>query len=78
MPREIELKWFRKLKLATESTTTKGTHVLIELRTKGYPASTKSRQTTPHKINAMTWLLLNADIHDPIARKLPAINQLPI
>jgi len=44
MPREIELKWFRKLKLATESTTTKGTHVLIELRTKGYPASTKRKQ----------------------------------
>ena len=43
----------------------------------GDPIETKTKHVTKAKINAITWLLVIADMHIPTAKKAPAINQLP-
>ena len=44
----------------------------------GNPLSMNRKQATTLRMNATTWLRVIADMQDPIARKPPAISQLPM
>ena len=77
IPFAIPLNRVRKLKLEMASSNQRGTQDSNTFSTNGKPDMTNNKQTTPLKRNATTWLLLSADIQDPMARKAPAISQLP-
>ena len=60
------------------STTSCGAQPENRSSTSGNPASRKPKQTTTVRMNAITWLRVNADRQEPMARKPPAISRLPM
>ena len=71
-------KWARKLKSAITSSSDCGAQPENRSMTIGKPLSRKAKQTTTDRMKATTWLRVRADMQAPMARKLPAISQLPI
>jgi hypothetical protein len=76
-PFDTDVKWVKKLSEAIISTTSMGAQPLNIFRTMGKPLRINMKQMTTPRMKAITWLLLKADVQDPIARKPPAISQLP-
>jgi hypothetical protein len=44
----------------------------------GNPESSSAKQAVTDKIKAMTWFLVVAEMHEPTARKPPAMSRLPM
>ena len=77
MPLVIDVKWVRKLIAEIVSTRKSGAHPWKKFRTNGNPLVKNRKHTTADTINAMTWLLVVAEMHDQIARKPPAMKNVP-
>ena len=77
-PLVTAVKWVRKLSEAIVSTSRSGAQSRKKLSTSSRPAMVNRKHTVALMMKAMTWFLVNAEMHDPIARKAPAMNRLPI
>ena len=47
------------------------------LSTSSSPLMTSRKQTVAATMKAITWFLVSAEMHEPMARKAPAIRKLP-
>ncbi len=68
----------RKLSDAMPSTMIWGAQPENKSSTSGKPDSRKPKHTTAVMTKAITWLRVNADRQEPIARNPPAIRKLPM
>src|SRR5215468_2308151 len=75
-PRMIALKCVRKLNPATVPSTASGAQPLMKPKTIGEPLTVNTKHTAAVTTKAITWFLVSAERHAPIARKAPAIRKL--
>src|SRR5690348_11215721 len=71
-------KWVRKLNDEMASISAIGAQERKKSITSGAPEMVNRKQTTTLTTNAITWLLVVAEMHAPIERYPPAINRLPM
>ena len=78
VPDAIDKDMIEKLREVIASRINSGTQPRKTSSTKGNPAITKRSVMKPQSTKATTWLLVSADIQEPMDKKPPAINQLPM
>ena len=67
-----------KLKEAIVSRSACGVQLEKKFKTIGKPLTVNKKQTAILTTKAITWFFVRDDIQDPIDKKPPAINKLPI
>src|SRR5215475_966329 len=70
-------KWDRKLIDDTALTRKPGAQARNTLSTSSSPLITSRKQRVAATMNAITWFLVSAEMHEPTAKKAPAIKKLP-
>src|SRR5215469_13782553 len=67
-PAEIAVKWVRKLNEEMAFTSASGAQARKKSSTSGAPEIVKRKHTTTLTTNAITWFLVEAEMHAPMAR----------